>query len=70
MSINIDSFNMMMYALQKAKEEGNEKASDILYLMNHINDQKEHQSTDKVKTFEDCARVEAEIYNKLRDIRF
>ena len=61
---------MMMYALQKAKEEGSEKASDILYIMNHINNQKERKSTDKVRTFEDCARVEAEIYDKLKNIQF
>jgi hypothetical protein len=61
---------MMLYALQKAKEEGNEKASDILDLINHVNNRKQENSIDEVRTFEDCARVEAEIYDKLRNIHF
>lgn len=51
MSINIDCFDMMLYALQKAKETGNEEASDILDRI------KTDGSIDSITSVDECRNL-------------
>lgn len=45
-----------------------ECSPDLAIIVDYVNDYRYRKPT-TVKTFEDCARVEAEIYNKLKNMK-